>query len=854
MHEKQAKTRLQREREKRNLTQAALAELIEGTPKTVSRWELGKQSPSLFQREKLAKVFEMAVDDSWFRPENDEEPALSHWYVPYDQNPCFTDHRDRVTHLRERLLSQEKGAGSQSISGLGGIGKTQLVLQYAYQYRDQYNDVFWVNASTQTQLINDFVQIANLLQLPEAKKSRSQPRYLVNEVIHWFQTHQNWLLICDNVEESVGTEKIENLEADLKIDRLLSLLKGGHILLTTRSQKMATLAQNTQLEEMSPEEGAQLLLLPSKQQSSRDVLNEADVPDREAAIALSHLLGGLPLALEQARAYIESTRCGFQGYMQLYEEYRSQILQEVVQNSLIDREYKESVATTWLISFQHVQRQLPVASDVLKLYAYLAPDAIPENIVLKGAEKLDERLRPLVGDLFLFNRVCQILLNYSLIKRNTKEATHTIHRLVQAVLQDSMDHQEQVFWAQQAVYAVEHAFSDALTRHQKSEQYMVQAYRCSTFIKKLELEGQEVTSLLEMASRAVSEQGWYALARPLSLQALGAASHSFEQDNIQVLNLLMEVGRIHLALGIHPALAVQTYTKAATNLERLLGPDHPDVLACLNELMDAQMKAGDYSSASRTCVKALSFFQKTHQPPSAEQAKTYHMVAEFYAHLDQGNFAEDYYRRAYMLLRDLLGPNHPSVADVLMDVGVFYLVRKKLQDAESALRQALDIRKRTRGDDHPDTAMSLMRLGLLSWEKKSYEEAEEDYLLALQIIRKKLGPYHPDILQCLHDLAVLSTEQGKADEAEQYLREALTLAPNAGGTESGSYFILLDAYAECLQMQGRLDEAQYYKQQSSDLYKRLKEQGPLESFALTGRDGTTKSGATMWFLPHDRQN
>src|SRR5215469_14300950 len=108
MRERQAKTRLQKAREKRNLTQAALAEHIDGSAKTVSRWERGLQSPSLFQREKLAEVFGVEVDDSWFRLGNEEVPAISHWSVPYDQNPCFTDQRDLVTHLRERLLSQEK--------------------------------------------------------------------------------------------------------------------------------------------------------------------------------------------------------------------------------------------------------------------------------------------------------------------------------------------------------------------------------------------------------------------------------------------------------------------------------------------------------------------------------------------------------------------------------------------------------------------------------------------------------------------------------------------------------------------------------------------------------------------------
>ena len=127
------------------------------------------------------------------------------------------------------------------------------------------------------------------------------------------------------------------------------------------------------------------------------------------------------------------------GYSQLYEESRKELLHMVIKNSRLDREYGESVATTWYISFRRVEQQFAAAAELLKLCAYFAPEAIPEAIVLKGADKLELGLRQLAENKLQFNRACQVLLNYSLIKRSAKETAISIHRLVQAVLQDSMN-------------------------------------------------------------------------------------------------------------------------------------------------------------------------------------------------------------------------------------------------------------------------------------------------------------------------------------------------------------------------------------------------------------------------------
>jgi hypothetical protein len=306
--------------------------------------------------------------------------------------------------------------------------------------------VLWTVADSREALIAGVVKLAELLGLPE-REAQEQPK-AVEAVKRWLEHHAGWLLIFDNADE------IRLLE------EFLPQGGSGHILLTTRSQIVGPSITALRVEEMGLLEGALLLLRRTKliapDASLEDLTERKQEEMANQAVTLVDLLDGLPLALNQAGAYIEKTGCSLQSYLHLYQTHHQKLLAE--RDPLAA--YPASVATTWEISFAKVEEKNRAAADLLRLCAFLAPDNIPEELIRKGAAQFPSPLQQAVADPFAFNQVIAELLKYSLLERLAETQTLSIHRLVQAVQVERMKPEVQRQWAERAVRAIDNVFSD----------------------------------------------------------------------------------------------------------------------------------------------------------------------------------------------------------------------------------------------------------------------------------------------------------------------------------------------------------------------------------------------------------
>ena len=321
------------------------------------------------------------------------------WNVPYKRNLFFTDRKPLLDLLHARLTTgmSDVPNQAQAIHGLGGIGKTQTAVEYAYRYRKEYQAIFWVRATASDTLISDFVSIADLLQLSE-RDERDQNR-VVEAVKKWLAQQQDWLLILDDADD---------LEL---VSTFLPNVENGHILLTTRDQGVSLLAQSQEVEKMDLAEGALLLLRRARALTLDKPLTRAPSKSKVLAETIVKRMDGLPLAIEQAGAYIAQTGCGLAHYLNLYQQHRPELLKW---RRRIPSDYSKTVASTWALSFEQVEARNPAAADLLRLCAFLDPDTIAEDLVTQGASALGTPLQEAAVDGFLFDEALDVLRSFPL--------------------------------------------------------------------------------------------------------------------------------------------------------------------------------------------------------------------------------------------------------------------------------------------------------------------------------------------------------------------------------------------------------------------------------------------------------
>ena len=269
------------------------------------------------------------------------------WNVPHERNPFFTGREHVLQTLRQALTKNKAAALTQiqAISGLGGIGKTQTAVEYAYHYCNDYKAVFWVRAETEAELGTGFVQVAQLLGLPELEAQNLDKT--VQAVKNWLENHHDWLLIFDNADHPE------------LLRRFRPRNPRGHILLTSRAQvfDMLAISRPIEMREMLPEEAITFLF----NRTGRDERDAAE-KERDAAAQLASELGYLPLALEQSSAYITAKQARFQDYLTSYRKQRLKVLNR--SNPKLG-DYPASVATTWDLNVREVE-QTPAALDLLR--------------------------------------------------------------------------------------------------------------------------------------------------------------------------------------------------------------------------------------------------------------------------------------------------------------------------------------------------------------------------------------------------------------------------------------------------------------------------------------------------------
>jgi hypothetical protein len=282
------------------------------------------------------------------------------WNVPFRRNPAFTGREQALAALAEQLARGAAAAVTQVLQGAGGVGKTALAVEYAYRYRSQFDTVWWLRAEQPTTLVGDYAGLAAALQLPGAGQADQQ--LAVVAVRDWLEEHDRWLLALDNAD---APDTPTGLEVPLaRLVDLLPRVVHGQVLVTSRDASWEDHAGLAELEVFTPTEAVAFLL------------GRSGSSDQATATQIAELLGLLPLALEQAGAYVRETRLSLVDYL---ERLRGYPALTVARGRPRDRDPKDTVATTWQVPLERV-RPTAGAAVLLEVCGFLGPEEIPREL------------------------------------------------------------------------------------------------------------------------------------------------------------------------------------------------------------------------------------------------------------------------------------------------------------------------------------------------------------------------------------------------------------------------------------------------------------------------------------------
>lgn len=732
-HTTRWKDRLRQARIERNWRQHEVAEHLGASVLTVQRWERGSHQPSMYFQLKLCALFGKSAEDLGFVPSNQwvsdpptnreaEHPlpvsfsspeASGLWNVPYVRNPHFTGREELLEQLARYLAFEDTSEGAttrravlsqpQAVRGLGGIGKTQIAVEYAYRAREQgyYTHTIWINAASEEAIITSFQTLVAQLPRFPARDEKDQHQ-LIAAILRWLQEcQQAWLLIFDNADELA------------LVQSYLPQQGQGSILLTTRATAVNWLANSIAVEQMGLREGTHFLLHRTRR---------FQVTDKESNEATNVViaLDGFPLALDQAGAYIEETGCSFSDYLQLYERHRARLLARRGRQAT---NYPASVATTWLLSFQKVEQAHPAAAELLRLCASLSPDHIPEELLTQGAASWPLVLQEAVADPFSFNALLETLLSFSLVKRLAEEHLLSLHRLVQAVQLDQMDPEEQHCWAERVVCGV-HALFPADPKNEVETwpqclRYLEQVQACDQLILRHHLWLPQAADLLDRAGAYLCEHASYSLAETLFQRALTIAEQQLGPEHLQVASPLVNLGHLYYRQSKYE-LVEPLLQRALRIREYALGPRHPEVASPLNNLGHLYAEQGQYELAQSLYQRALRILEQALGSQHSQVASPLNGLANLSREQGQYKQAEALYQRTLSLRQQSLGSQHPQVAETLHELAWCYQMQQQTTKAFSLYQQALEIREQALGPHHPKTMTTRTAYTLLMGQTEGF--------------------------------------------------------------------------------------------------------------------------------------
>ena len=360
----------------------------------------------------------------------------------------FTGRKSALEWLERNLVLEvvenDPGANccTKAICGLGGCGKTSLAIELAWSYKTRFpGGVFWINGESDENIRKSVVEILALVNITASTTENIDDT--LNRFLAWLSKKKHpWLLVVDNADELQDSTCPTGIKKICRgpWQRNVNASKHGHILLTTRQNAKDTKTflklsgdECLELQCFSEEEGAFFLMQKTGLKGESLELE---------ALLLAKELGALPLALEQAAAYISASPIplSFKDYLDKYQAVKMRLLkQQPITGLSMEAQHRLSVHTTWEMNFEYVKETSPAAASMMRIAAFLASENVPVDVINPGFPELDQKeLKECARSEIDIASLLKVLSSYSLFSVDHQIRVFTVHKLVQEVVRESL--------------------------------------------------------------------------------------------------------------------------------------------------------------------------------------------------------------------------------------------------------------------------------------------------------------------------------------------------------------------------------------------------------------------------------
>ena len=607
------------------------------------------------------------------------------WRMAWPRNPNFVGRVEDLALLWEQFAggSAMTAVLPQALQGLGGVGKTQLAVEYAYRHAADYELVWWLSAEDSALIVAGLAELAARLGIAVTGQAQESAE-AVGELLRRGERFTRWLVIADNADEVSDLAGLVHAAGG-----------GGHVLITSRDPGWAEAARAVEVDVLSRAEAVALL----QARAPRLAAVEAE---RVAAV-----LGDLPLAVEQAGAWLRSSGMSVADYLDAVERRAGVILAEGK-----PRSHPVPVAATWTVAVETLDD--PATVWLLRLWAFLGPEPIPTDLITADSVTVLPAVMAPLGDPVVRGRSIQTLTRLGLVKHTPDGVV--MHRLVHAVLRHHTPAADQAALTASLPELLLSATPDEVEDPAAWPRWAT-IYTHAMAFDIANYDSNAASTLALDLSAYLRGVGNYSASHQLAERLHDRRKQVLGRDHLDTIGAANNLGLTLSSMGDYPA-ARTLQEDVLTRFRQVLGPDHPDTIGAANNLGGTLYGMGDYPAA-RTLL-------------------------------------EDVLTRS----RQVLGPDHPNtisaannLGGTLSSMGDYPAARTLQEDVLTRFRQVL-------GPDHPDTIGAANNLGGTLYGMGDYPAARTLQEDVLTRSRQVLGPDHPNTISAANNLGGTLSSMG----------------------------------------------------------------------------------------------